>query len=223
MTDLNGRDLRIEYDDHYTTIQRHLDHLKKRIEDSGALLEGNSFYHHNTLDLCTDLYKKQINLYWTGKQAISKICEIGFNAGHSTMLFLLGRDATPLDLTIFDIGHHPYIRPCLEYIKGEFPHVNVDYIEGDSTTTMPKWIEDHPHVLESYDVIHVDGGHSEHCIHHDMMNSDRLLKKGGLLVVDDISIPYINYLVDVYVSSGRYKDVDVLSTKVYSHRILRKL
>lgn len=42
-------------------------------------------------------------------QANTKICEIGFNAGHSAMLFLMGRDKTSADFTIFDIGHHSLV------------------------------------------------------------------------------------------------------------------
>lgn len=69
------------------------------------------------------------------------MCEIGFNAGHSTLLLLLGRDDRPLDLTIFDIGHNRYTKPAMNYIQTLFPNVHLEYIKGDSTVTMPQWIE----------------------------------------------------------------------------------
>jgi hypothetical protein len=192
------------------------------IIDSKGSLEGNSFYAHNTINLYTDLYTKQLNLFWCGKQALTKICEIGFNAGHSTMLLLLGRDKTPLDFTIFDIGHHPYTKPCLNYIKSQFPHVNFEYIEGDSTATVPVWIEANQGNIGLYDVVHVDGGHSEHCISNDMKNADRIVKKGGIVIIDDTNVHYINRYVDTYISSGKYREIDVLKTQGYPHRIIQK-
>jgi hypothetical protein len=81
---------------------------------------------------------------------------------------LLGRNRAQLNFTIFDIGHHTYTKPCYEYIKSKFPNVNFEYVEGDSTTTMPEWIITHKEKLNQYDAVHVDGGHSQHCILNDM-------------------------------------------------------
>jgi len=80
-------------------------------------LEGNIFYPHMTLNLLSTLKPKQINLFISGKQATNKICEIGFNAGHSAMVMLLGREIKQLEFTIFDIGRHSYTKPCYDYIQ----------------------------------------------------------------------------------------------------------
>ena len=214
--------IRNEYENLSVEKQNLLDDLKALIIDSKKSLEGNAFYVHGTLNLYEDLYAKQLNLFWCGKQAITKICEIGFNAGHSTMLLLLGRDKTPLDFTIFDIGHHRYTKPCLEYIKSKFSHVNFEYIEGDSTIAMPNWIIANPSQIGVYDVVHVDGGHSEHCICNDMKNADILVKKGGIVIIDDTNAKHINAYADLYVRSGAYREMDVLQTKGYPHRIIQK-
>ncbi len=96
-------------------------------------------------------------------------------------------------------------------------------MEGDSTVTMPKWIsEREASVGGTYDVVHVDGGHTENCIQNDMKNADILTRAGGILIVDDTNIDYINDCVDLYISSGQYKELGVLKTVGYEHRILRK-
>jgi hypothetical protein len=213
---------RNDYENRVVEKQKLLDDLKAIIINSKTLLEGNSFYVHNSLYLYPDLYNKQLNLFWCGKQALTKICEIGFNAGHSSMLMLLGRDKTPLDFTIFDIGQHAYTKPCLDYIQSQFQHVNFEYIEGDSTVSMPKWIEVNSRYMELYDVVHVDGGHTEHCIINDMKNADLLVKKGGILIIDDTNVEYINNCVDLYISTGKYREMDVLKSHGYEHRILLK-
>jgi len=102
-----------EYESKNDEKQIYLDELKNIIIESNTSLEGNCFYHHTTLNVFPELYSKQLNLFWCGKQAVENICEIGFNAGHSTMLMLLGRNNTPLNFTIFDIGHHIYTKPKL--------------------------------------------------------------------------------------------------------------
>lgn len=214
---------RNDYENHSAEKQRLLDDLKILINDSKSSLEGNSFYVHGSTNLYSDLYTKQINLFWCGKQASTKMCEIGFNTGHSTMLLLIGRDKTPLDFTIFDIGHHHYTKPCLKYIISQFPQINFEYIEGDSTLTMPKWIEANQPHLGLYDVVHVDGGHSEHCISNDMKNADLLVKNGGIVIIDDTNMSHINKYVDIYISSGKYREMDVLKTIGYPHRIIQKI
>jgi hypothetical protein len=101
-----------EYNSMNHETHGHLNNIQSIIVDCNTPLEGNSFYIHNSLTLYPGLYSKQLNLFWCGKQG-DRICEIGFNAGHSVLLMLLGRDKTPVDFTIFDIGEHSYTRPCL--------------------------------------------------------------------------------------------------------------
>jgi len=212
-----------EYESKNSEMEIYLNDLSNIIKNSNTPLEGNCFYYHQTLNKFPELYLKQINLYWCGKQGGSRVCEIGFNGGHSTMLLLLGREKTPLDFTIFDIGHHAYTKPCLEYIKSKFSHVNFEYIEGDSTLTMPKWINSNKELIETYDVVHVDGGHSERCIFNDMRNADLLVKVNGIVIVDDTDNHYINNYVNAYITHGNYIELKLLKSCGYEHRIIKKI
>lgn len=215
--------IKSEYESKNQEKAGYLDDLKQIVIDSNSILEGNCFYHHATLNDFPELYSKQLNLFWCGKQAIENICEIGFNAGHSTMLLLLGRSKTPLNFTIFDIGHHSYTKPSYEYIKSKFSFVNFEYIEGDSTSTMPEWINNHSELMYKYDVVHVDGGHSEHCISNDMKNADLLVKTDGIIIIDDSNVEPINNCINLYLSNGNYRELDLLSTHGYPHRVIKKI
>lgn len=209
--------------------QRHLTALEKIVKDSGALLEGNSFYVHNSLKLFPQLLPKQVNLFHLGAGVPpgGKICEIGFNAGHSAMLLLLGREEQTEQsrtFTIFDIGSHPYTKPCVQYMKDAFLHVDFDYFEGDSITTIPKWIRERPKgIIGTYNIVHVDGGHSVECITNDMRNADLLVNPaGGIIIVDDTNVDYINTTVDSYLRTGKYRELDVVPTVHYPHRVIQK-
>jgi hypothetical protein len=213
----------MEYDNYKQQKDIYLNDLEKIIINSNDHLEGNSFYHHLSLTPYPELYNKQVNLFNIGKNT-SRICEIGFNAGHSAMLLLLGRNNAPLNFTVFDNSYHRYTIPAFHYIKSQFPNVSFEYIEGDSTLTMPQWIERNQHLLGTYDLVHVDGGHSPHCITNDMKNSDLLVKINGFLIVDDVYMGHINDCVNEYISSGRYIDTtSFLPTYGYTHRIIQKI
>ena len=215
--------IKSEYESKKDEKQIYLDDLRNIIMNCSSYLEGNCFYYHGGLNIFPDLYSKQVNLFWCGKQATHNICEIGFNAGHSTMLLLLGRDQTPLNFTIFDIGHHVYTRPTVQYIKSKFSHVNFEYIEGDSTVTIPEWINNHKDLVGKYDVVHVDGGHSEYCISNDMKNADLLVNVNGIIIIDDTDGETINSYVDLYLSKGNYIELHLLPTLGYPHRVIRKM
>jgi predicted O-methyltransferase YrrM len=169
------------------------------------------------------LYNKQVNLFHCGKYARRKICEIGFNAGHSALLMLLMRDMTPTDFLIFDIGEHKYMRPAFEYLNSVFPHVRFTLVVGDSTKTIPQWITNHPEEVGTYDVVHVDGGHSFDCITNDSRNSLQLAGHGSLLIYDDVYIGYINNVVDQVIATNQCREWALsLPTEGYTHRVVIK-
>ena len=226
MSKFDMLDIAQQYNAKEEQKQKILAGLKDIIEKANnpyVFLEGNAFYHDQSLRLHTDLYTKQLNLFWCGQQAATRICEIGFNAGHSSMLLLLGRDKTPIHMTLFDIGHHLYTKPCVEYIKSAFPHIRFEYVEGDSTKTLPSWIQTHESLCGAYDVVHVDGGHSEECISSDLKYASLLVRTNGIVIVDDTDGECINGYVNKAIASGDYKEMDVLKTKGYPHRILQKI
>jgi len=199
-------------------------HLKDLEQIVGSEpLEGNCFYKHRTLNINTDFYNKRVNLFWCGTQIDTKVCEIGFNAGHSAMLFLMGCTSPNVDFTVFDIGTHIYVDKAFEYSKKKFPDVHFEYVKGNSIQTIPEWIQNNTDKVNTYDVVHVDGGHTEECIVNDMKNADILVKKGGIIVIDDSSHIPIQNCIDRYLQLPRYEEVRVLKTFGNPHRIIRKV
>jgi predicted O-methyltransferase YrrM len=212
-----------KYETTKQTRDAHLKNIETIIRNSNSFFEGNCFYHNGTLNLDPELLPKQLNLFWIASQAPTRICEIGFNAGHSCMLFLLGKPSSCVNFTIFDIGYHPYTLPALHYVANNFKDVQFEYVQGDSTVEMPKWIEGHTDLIGQYDMIHVDGGHTEYCISNDMKNADKLLKLNGYMILDDVFYLHINAETNKYISSGNYKEVYIIPTFGPRHRIIQKI
>lgn len=111
----------------------------------------------------------------------------------------------------------------MDYLSSTFRYVGFEYIEGDSMVTMPDWIASNNIHLDTFDLVHVDGGHTEACATSDMKHAHMLLRPGGIMVIDDTDAPQINRLVDGYISSGKYEEMYLLKTFGYIHRIIRKL
>jgi predicted O-methyltransferase YrrM len=205
------------------TIQQHVGVIEDIVKSSGAPLEGNSFYYHNSLTRFDQLLTKQINLFWAGSQVQKKILEIGFNAGHSAVLFLCAHGNEPIDFTIFDLGAHKYVKPCLEYVRSQWPSASIEYIEGDSTKTLPAFLAANQDKKGTYDVVHVDGGHDRDIVISDVDAAIDLVRVGGLMILDDTNIDYITQIADACVASGAFTEEKILDTVGYQHRILRRV
>ena len=82
------------------------------------------------------------------------VMEIGFNGGHSAQLFL--ETNKTLNLLSFNLGMYDYVLPAKKYIDILYPNRHT-LILGDSTITVPKFINENQNV--KFDVIFIDGGH----------------------------------------------------------------
>jgi predicted O-methyltransferase YrrM len=107
--------------------------------------------------------------------------EIGFNAGHSACCFLNAFKYS--QLYTFDICRWGTEYDALSVLREFF---RVELIEGDSTKTLPQFIQDYPDI--TFDFIFVDGGHKGKTPTEDIKNSIRVLNKEGIIVIDDCDL-----------------------------------
>ena len=195
------------------------------VNNDNNMIEGNYFTFNSTRD---NVKYKQANLYYCGFNADLNICEIGFNTGFSSLLILLSRkNIKSTNLLIFDIEEHNYVKPCINYIKNKFENNEtiINYIEGNSIITLPEYISNNPLSIGSFDLIHIDGGHSIECITNDMKNANLLLKINGIIIIDDTNLNWINEIVNKYISDMNYIEIFLLNlSKCLSpHRIIKKI
>lgn len=118
--------------------------------------------------------------------SIKKIMEIGFNAGHSSELFLRGREDT--QVVSFDIMDHDYGFIGKDYIDYTFPERH-QLVIGDSRYTVPKFSRNSPEC--KFDLIFIDGCHEESFAAADIANSRKLAHPGTWVLIDDIE-PEVN-------------------------------
>jgi predicted O-methyltransferase YrrM len=145
-----------------------------------------------------------------------KIIEIGVNACHSLLLMLLiNPDAEYL---LFDLNNHTYTEPIIEYIKKEFPNTKINIIYGDSTETINKYILDNPNQLNSYELIHLDGGHTENIFSVDYDNSKKLIIENGVIIFDDYNMNNIKDFLHKKINIKEiieYTDINIIQNNLH--------
>ena len=164
------------------------------------LVEGSLYFFGGTdISYNAVFQHKQYNLYKLATTA-RYIIEIGFNAGHSTALMLLANPQSKI--LHFDANEHPYVAPCYTFLKSVFGADRfIDFIPGDSRATVPGYQTPY-----TFDLIHIDGGHTDIVAMADIINCERLSAAGGTVVIDDYNMANIKALVDKFVRQGTLRD-----------------
>lgn len=165
----------------------HFDALRKICINVGEQVEGNCVTPH--LNISQDeplLVPKQKNLFNVSSKC-QNILEIGFNAGHSALLFLLSNKESKI--VCFDIGIHSYVYPCYQYLNLHFPN-RIQLIIGDSRHTLYQYSKENIWSRE-FDFIHIDGGHDFDVLFSDFFNTIFLTKPNSFIIIDDVDAQHI--------------------------------
>lgn len=145
-----------------------------------------------------------------------KIIEIGVNGCHSLIIMLL--ENPHAEYLLFDLGNHRYTRPVFDYVKCAFPNTKINIIYGNSVNTMSNYISQNNSELDTYDLIHLDGGHTPDIFTHDYDNSKKLLSQDGVVIFDDYNYTDIKTFIDNKVDTMEimeYTDSTILKTPLH--------
>lgn len=202
-----------EYDFVINHNKEHFDALERIVKETGETMEGNCFYQDRSFTKPDDLKNKQKNLYSLGKLG-GNILEIGFNAGHSCLLFLI---ANPFSkLFCFDICCHTYTNKCYDYLNKHFPD-RISFYEGDSNKTLEQFNRN------DMDILHIDGAHDYNTANTDFMLCRNLCKNEAIVIWDDVWIGSLGALWSKYVGERLVFPFSLLPTPMYSHAFGRMI
>jgi hypothetical protein len=120
--------------------------------------------------------------YWrvAASPAVRRICEVGFNAGHSTALWLSANPTATIDtFDLFSLHQHGFKTPNLHLLQRLFPG-RITAHAGDSLKMIPAASLSAP-----CDLVHVDGRHSYLNTLWDAVNFMRKAHPSALYLFDD--------------------------------------
>jgi predicted O-methyltransferase YrrM len=112
---------------------------------------------------------------------IKNVLEIGFNAGHSSDVFLKSNDN--VTVTSFDIGTHNYVIYGKSYIDQTYSFRH-KLVIGDSMETLPKFINS---TDTKFDIIFIDGSYNYDVSYSDLINCKSLAHKDTIVIMDDVT------------------------------------
>jgi hypothetical protein len=134
-------------------------------------VEGRSFTYIEKLRLM-----RRLALH----DSVETVCEIGFNTGHSALLWLASGAQQVLS---FELGQYPYSAKAVGWLSERFPN-RLQVIMGDSSLSVPAYTQWWP--LMECNLLFVDGGHLYHHALGDLQNFRAMANQTfHYLLVDD--------------------------------------
>ena len=127
-----------------------------------------------------------------------EVCEVGFNAGHSTLNWLAADPRTAVDA--FDLGAHPSAAAAFAYLSKKYPG-RLRLTLGDSRATLP--LVDHK---KACDVVFIDGGHDSDVPAADLGNLAPLAARGAPLLVDNANMAPVHAAIANATARGLLPD-----------------
>mmetsp|Transcript_35426 Transcript_35426/g.79934 ORF Transcript_35426/g.79934 Transcript_35426/m.79934 type:complete len:380 (+) Transcript_35426:76-1215(+) len=110
---------------------------------------------------------------------VNTVCEVGFNAGSSTLLWLT---AGARRVHSFELGQYPYSSIAISWLAKRFPG-RFDVTMGDSLETVATFHKLWP--TERCDLLFVDGGHLYEHVYGDLKNLQHLARGAESIVLAD--------------------------------------
>jgi predicted O-methyltransferase YrrM len=145
----------------------------ERVRASGArIYEGG-------VSLAEATYLQEL----TASSKSSRIAEIGFNVGFSSIAFFESSPDT--HVVSFELDRRRAVEVAKDYIDERYPGRH-QLVIGNSVETVSDYADK---ATELFDLVFVDGGHEYEVAAADIRNARRIAKPRALIVVDDV-IPW---------------------------------
>jgi predicted O-methyltransferase YrrM len=146
----------------------------------------NDFYKLNKIKIIegnstqSAMQKEYLDKY---KEHFKNVLEIGFNAGHSSEIFLSMNENCRL--TSVDIGFWYYGKFGVEFLNKKYPG-RLKVFFKDSV----KALENYEVVPENtiFNFIYIDGNHSYEYAYNDIKNCSKFADKNTIVAIDDVVI-----------------------------------
>ncbi len=150
------------------------------------------------------------------------IMEIGIRFGYSAMALVYGSQRAGIkDINLVgldDEGYHQGSnQEAADHFLKLFPECNAKFYTINTVTNgFPEEIED-----QTFDLIHVDGNHSVAGALKDMMNSWRILNKGGLMIVDDCTFWDVGLAIKEFEPNNLKETYEVMNERGQRYYVKR--
>ena len=140
------------------------------------------------------------------------ICEVGFNAGHSAIVWL---ENTWTNLVEFDLLSLDYSAASRQFVSDRYPG-RIAFHKGPSRETLPVYAQRvRSGTARPCDLWLIDGDHGKH-VETDLFNALAASHPGTIIIADDCGLlfPYVRRFWRVHVGLGSILENGCVSTRV---------
>ena len=168
----------------FSVDQEHRQHLQELFDDLDEFIQMSTIRYGAGNDPLIEgnvgQLLAQMAAYSNMAHERRRVCEIGFNAGHSAIVFLLANDRLEYHGFTLDV---PATRLGLEFVTTQFRNRVVNVTLGKSIETV---VHARARLLNACDVLVIDGGHYYDVARADILNFRALATDDHVLIMDDI-------------------------------------
>lgn len=148
------------------------------------LTDLQTYYRENNLKIIEGYSSESVQqelFLNTYKDSFKKILEIGFNAGHSSEIFL--RNNKDVELISIDLGYWYYTKFGVRFLSRMFEN-QITVIYKDSIQAL----KDFSTIQENtfFDLIYIDGNHDYEYAMADMLNCKKFATQESIVMLDDV-------------------------------------
>ncbi len=153
---------------------------------------------------------------------IKNVCELGYGAGHSALLYLTMN--SKITLHSFDLFPEPsetVLIPNTTPRQGWYQNVTLNYIRsikdlsvrfnqivGNSHVTVPKFAHEHPDL--KCDLISIDGSHESPQVYFDILHFKKLATNETYVMLDDVDDTRVRKDIDRAIAENLLSEYECL-------------
>ena len=157
---------------------------RKSLKIEKKIYENFNSYNENEKWFCNNL--NFLNNFFSTKNNINKILEVGSYEGRSAIFFLKTFPNANIICVDTWSGSDEHNQYNFTVVEKNFD-INTNYYQNNNCLKKIKNTSNNffSNNFETFDLIFVDGDHSSHQVKLDIENSWKILNKGGYLLLDD--------------------------------------
>ena len=157
---------------------------RKSLKIEKKIYENFNSYNENEKWFCNNL--NFLNNFFSKKNNINKILEVGSYEGRSAIFFLKTFPNANIICVDTWSGSDEHNQYNFTVVEKNFD-INTNYYQNNNCLKKIKDTSNNffSNNFETFDLIFVDGDHSSHQVKLDIENSWKILNKGGYLLLDD--------------------------------------
>lgn len=172
-----------EFKSWFRRIAPEMESLTAKQKNANAFLEGHIWNFKSNTFLRIPQLCAYFSYLKNNQDRIKTICEIGFNGGHSTLMYssiLKGN----VSIVSFDLCTSRNCEIGRTEILKRFPKLKLEIVKGNSTIQVPEYSRRRPD--HKCDFMSIDGGHFGTVPYNDIINMQLLASDNHIVVIDDV-------------------------------------